>query len=130
VVESAGVVGMVSGRYTIDPRTQTWMRDAAWAIKSDRLMTLLGIEEPGPSTDSTFDERAQRLLAALNSAYSKEELDVLAFAVGVHVEDLSGNTRKARVLSLINQVTSQGRLDDLIQALRASKRVVADEYDL
>jgi len=41
IVEAAGgVVGVVSKRYSIDPKTETWMRDAVWATPIENVVAL------------------------------------------------------------------------------------------
>ncbi len=40
VEDLGGVVGIVSGRYSIDPTKQTFMRDVGWATKSESLIAL------------------------------------------------------------------------------------------
>jgi hypothetical protein len=40
VDEVGGVVGILSGRYSIDPRTETWLRDTGWVTGIENLANL------------------------------------------------------------------------------------------
>ena len=56
------------------------------------------------------------LLKNLTGRFSLEELKTLAFRVGVHSDDIAGETRSEKARELIDYLDRHGRLEELVAA--------------
>lgn len=73
----------------------------------------------------TAKEEARAAYLALEGTFNEDETRELAFELGTDYENLGGETKRARVQSLVELAQKSGRLNELI-SLAKSKRPLID----
>lgn len=61
------------------------------------------------------------LRRVLVERFSRDEVDDLAFQMGVESDDLSGTTKSARARALVEYLKDRGRLKELVQLIRSQR---------
>lgn len=61
------------------------------------------------------------LLTQFDASFSDEDLRTLCFEMSIDYENLPGRTKKGRIRELITEIQRQGRVDELIERLRAAR---------
>lgn len=64
------------------------------------------------------------LRAKIAEHFSTEEINVLAFDLGIQPDQLSGTARDSKSLSLVSQLARQGRLEELVDQVRKKRSKV------
>lgn len=85
IEELGGVIGIVSGRYSIDPNSELWLRDMAWAVRIEHLVSL-------ESEIQIADKPDPR--AAIELQYENRVIDLLRImgytvTLGASVKDIA-----------------------------------------
>ncbi len=90
-----------------------WARD----LLADPIF-VAALKQHLPEVDLTPEDKAarlNRLQAILNDVFTFEELQSLAFDLGVNRDNLQGETRSEKALALLDYMESHDQLDALIQ---------------
>ncbi len=73
----------------------------------------------GGSGDRGIDTTSLRHV--LVGRFSRDEIDELAFQMGIEADELSGTTKATRTRSLVEYLKDRGRLKELVQLVRAQR---------
>jgi hypothetical protein len=70
----------------------------------------------------TFPDAFQlEVLAALRSKFVLEDIELISWELGIHIDDLSGTTLTAKALDLVRRATSLGLLDKLVAIVQRER---------
>lgn len=99
---------------------QAWI---AYARKTTARLKELTGEEPPPEPSSVPRRRTGRVALArwIEQRFSVEEIDGLAFEMGLSTDELSGETRAARARSLVQWAGDRSLLADLRRRVEAAR---------
>lgn len=127
----ARLIDTDSTKYTVELLGQ-WKKDAeayaAYLLENGRKIEGKGdkadkkeIRFKDKNLESLTTEKKQKLYSTIKDAFNLSELHVLAFSIGIDMEEIGGSTKSERIIELINYCQRRNVLDKLIAQINKER---------
>ena len=80
-------------------------------------------------TESSEVPRYQKLLSAIRGTYNLSEMNVLAFNIGIDIEEIGGEVKSEKIVELIKYCKRRNLLDKLIAQINIERNNLLIDYN-
>lgn len=90
---------------------------------------IVGSNRVAGAIQSGVADRYQKLLSAIRGTYNLSEINVLAFNIGVDIEEIGGVSKSEKIIELIKYCKRRNVLDKLIDQINTERNNLLIDYE-